>query len=682
MSGENMNNTDKNIVAGIDILPGYSVQSSSRQPHYALVFLDSNGEVINSYEDVSFARLLRLIWEYKPSIIAIDNVFELAEDIDGLKRIINMLPPQTKLVQVTGWGPEAVNIKTIAKKMGLEAHGKLSPLKTAYLAALIASKGGGVVVKLLEEKTKIIVARGRGVSHGGMSFDRYKRSIRAGILNVTKTIKKILDQNGFDYDLVFRKSNGGLEKSVFTVYAPRDKLYGLIKPFKNKSVRLIIKPIYTNKISFENSGFEKVRKGLILGIDPGINTGIAVLDLEGNPLFLHSSKNFDRGEILNIVSSMGTAVIVATDVSHPPDLVKKTASTLNAQLYLPPRDLSNDEKQELINKLLKKYPWLDIQDTHERDALAAAYKAYLSISEKIKQALMKIEDMDLSINKENIKISIARGKSIAEAIEEELEKLLEKEVGEQRIVKEEIIEQQNIENQSRKIEKLINEIKRLRAYIIELENRLKEKDKLIEELMLELKYVKKTVKDDNASDRRIYLLISENRNLRKRLKEKEDALSETYSRVRELEEILEKVVKGEVLAIPHITNLSYHSVNRVVNSATKKNMNYIIIFVDEIMPLDNETIQLLRKHRVALLTKRDYGQLYIDLRVPVVHIENAKFYNEYAFVDKNVLSKIEEQWKRIEEINAEEQYEQVIKLVERYQEERKKKLGVEKLTPY
>lgn len=678
-----MSTTRKNIVAGIDILPGYSAQSSNKQPHYALVLVDLNGNIIDSYEDVSFARLLRLVWEHKPSIIAIDNVFELAENVDGLRRIIDMLPPQTKLVQVTGWGPEAVNVKTIARKMGLEVHGKLSPLKTAYLAALIASKGEGVVVKLLEEKTKIIVTRGRSVGHGGMSYDRYRRSIRAGILNVTKTVKKILDQNGFDYDLVFRKSNGGLEKSIFTVYAPRDKLYGLIKPFKNKSVRLIVKPIYTNKVSFENTGTEKPRKGLIIGIDPGISTGIAVIDLEGTPLFLYSSKNFDRGEILNIVSSMGEAVIVATDVSHPPELVKKTASILNAQLYLPPRDITNDEKHNLINKLLKKYPWLDVQDTHERDALVAAYKAYLSISEKIRQALLKIEDIDLSIDKERIKISIARGKSIAEAIEEEIGKLLNKENTTITTIKDKTVENHNImDDQNRKFEKFINEIKRLRAYIARLENKLKEKDQLIEDLILELKYVKKSTINNDKYSRKINLLINENLSLRKRLKEMEEKLVETHKKYMELGKLLEEIVKGEEIAVPHIANLSYNSVKKIVNTSKIEKSDYNIVYVDEIMPLDNNTIQTLRKYKVAILTKKDYGQLYIDLKVPVVQVKDAKFYDKYAFIKKDILSVVEKQWRKIEEIIAEEKYERVIKLVEEYQEKRKKKLGIEKLTPY
>ncbi|ADI32254.1 DUF460 domain-containing protein [Staphylothermus hellenicus] len=668
-----MSTTRKDIVAGIDILPGYSIRSSNRQPHYALVLVDLDGNIIDSYEDVSFARLLRLVWEHKPSIMAIDNVFELAENVDELRKIVDMLPPQTKLVQVTGWGPEAVNVKTIARKIGLEVHGKLSPLRTAYLSALIASRGEGVVVKLLEEKTKIIVTRGRSVGHGGMSYDRYRRSIRAGILNVTKTVKKILDQNGFDYDLVFRKSNGGLEKSIFTVYAPRDKLYGLIKPFKNKSVRLIVKPVYTNKVSFENAGAEKPRKGLIIGIDPGISTGIAVIDLDGTPLFLHSSKNFDRGEILNIVSSMGEAVIVATDVSHPPELVKKTASILNAQLYLPPRDMANDEKHDLINKLLKKYPWLDIQDTHERDALAAAYKAYLSISEKIKQALLKIEDIDLYINKENIKINIVRGKSIAEAIEEEIEKLLNKKNRSNQITKDKTLENQNtVEDHSRKIKKLINEIKRLRAYIARLENKLKEKDRLIEDLVLELKYVKKSTINNDENSRKINLLIYENKNLRKKLEEMEEKLVETRRKYIELSKLLEEIIRDKEIAVPHIPNLSYNSVRKIINTSKTKNTNHSIIYVDEIMPLDNDTIQILRKYKVAILTEKDYGQLYVDLKVPVIKVKDAKFYDKYAFIKKDVLSLVEKQWREIEEIIAEEQYERVIKLVAEYQEKRKK----------
>jgi predicted RNase H-like nuclease (RuvC/YqgF family) len=677
MSGESMSNTKRIVIAGVDILPRYSVAASNKQPHYALVFLDKeSGKIIESYEDVSFARLLRLVWEYKPEIIAIDNVFELASNLDGLAKIVNILPPNTKIVQVTGWGPEAVNIKSLARKYGIETYGKLSPLKTAYLAALIASKGEGITLKLVEEKTRIIVSRGRSISHGGMSYDRYKRSVRAGILNMTKTIKKILDQHGFDYDLVFRKSSGGLEKSIFTVYAPRDKLYGLIKPFKNKSIRVTIKPVYTNKITFDRNS-EASRRGLILGIDPGIATGIAIVDLDGNPLLTYSSKNLDRGEILNIVSQLGIVVIVATDVSHPPDLVKKIAATLNAQLYVPQKDLSSDEKHELISKIVEKYPWINIQDTHERDALAAAYKAYSSIADKIKQAMSKVDEIDLSLDREKIKINIVRGKSIAEAIEEEIsEKILTNLSNKYENNKDNKQKNVSEEDYLRRIEELTGEINRLKTYISKLRNMIKEKDILIENLVLELKYLRRNNEKTSIEelDRKIYMLEIQSKELRKKLLEKEKTIEDLSREIKQYKEIIYKLMNEDYIAIPLITKLTLNSLSRV--------NKYKMIFVKELYPLDNKVLELLRRERIAIITDKELGDLYRELRVPVIKTNNYIVFENYVLIPKNMIGEAEKLWRVIDEINMREEYEKVIRLIKEYQEERKKKLGVNKLLPY
>jgi predicted RNase H-like nuclease (RuvC/YqgF family) len=677
MSGENMSNIKKGIIAGVDILPGYSVIASNKQPHYALVFLDKgSGRIIESYEDVSFARLLRLVWEYKPEIIAIDNVFELSRDLDGLTKLVNILPPNTKIVQVTGWGPEAVNIKSLAKKYGVETYSKLSPLKTAYLAALIASKGEGITLKLVEKKTRIIVSRGRSISHGGMSYDRYKRSVRAGIPNVTKTIKKILDQHGFDYDLVFRKSSGGLEKSIFTVYASRDKLYGLIKPFKNKSVRVIIKPVYTNKIVF-NKNTETYRKGLILGIDPGISTGIAILDLDGNPLLTYSSKNLDRGEILNIVSPLGIVVIVATDVSHPPDLVKKIAATLNAQLYVPQKDLSSDEKHELINKIMEKYPWINIQDTHERDALVAAYKAYSSIADKIKQAMSKVDEIDLSLDREKIKIDIVRGKSIAEAIEEEIsEKIfanLNKKYEDNRDNKQKNISE---EDYLRRIDELVGEINRLKAYVNKLKNMIKEKDSIIENLVLELKYLKKNNEKISAEElnRRVYMLEIQNKELKKKLLEKDKVIEDLGKEMRQYKEVIHRLISENYVTIPLITKLTLSSLSKV--------NKYKMIFVKELYPLDNRVLEQLRRERIAIITDKDLGDLYRELRIPIIKTKNYIVFENYVLIPRDIIGKVEKIWRIIDEINMHEEYEKVLRLIKKYQEERKKKLGIDRLLPY
>jgi len=656
------------VVVGIDILPGHSLDSRSKQPHYAAVFMRDE-EVFEEYEDISFSRLIRLIWEHKVDIIAVDNVFELARNHNELIRLAHILPPNTRIVQVTGWGPQAVNIKSIAKSMGLDIRGKLTPLKTAYLAALIASRGGGAVVKLLEEKTKIIVSRGRSVSHGGMSFDRYKRSVRAAILSVTKEIRKILDSNGFDYDLVFRKSKGGLEKSIFIVYASRDKLYGLIKPFKNKSVRLTIKPIYKNKFVFEQQ-LEKKHRGLILGLDPGINTGVAVIDLTGAPILLYSSKNMDRSEIINMVSQLGEVVIVATDVHQPPELVKKIAATLNAKIYVPKHNLSTEEKLSIINKLIKRYPWLEIQDSHERDALAAAYKAYTFVKDKLKTIESYLSDLSGDIDKEKIKIKVVKGKSFAEALEEELARYIESSREKVEEVKKK--PQENIMEMEKKyltrIKELTAKIRYYEALVKDLERQLREKERIIEDLKMEIKIRK--LNNDSGEDlrRKIYLLKQELESLRQELEARDRRIELLLDHINKLEDIIVKLDQGEYLLVPKINNLCSSEVLKILNM----NKHYNMVFVEELYPLDIEAINILRENRIAILSSRKYSELYKEIRVPIISAEKIELNRNYVVVPRRVLDEVDNTWRIIDKLNSEDEYRRILKMIKKYQEERRK----------
>lgn len=659
------------IVFGIDILPGYSVDSSNKQPHYALVIL-REGQVYETYEDVSFSRLIRLVWEYKPDILAIDNVFELVRNTNELIEFMKIIPSKTQIIQVTGWGQDQEPLEAIAYKLGIETHGKSSPVKTAFLAAYIAYNGGGAVIKLLEEKTKIIVSRGRSVGHGGMSYDRFKRSIRAGILNVTREIRKILDSNGFDYDLIFKRSKGGLEKSIFIVYASRDKLYGLIKPLKNKSVRVTIKPVYRNKIVFEEKNEKRTLRGLILGIDPGIYTGIAVIDLNGRPLFTYSSKNLDRSEIIGIVSRLGEVVIVATDTRDPPEIVKKISSILNAKLYTPSNDLSTEEKQEIVNKLVKRYKYLEVKNSHIRDALAAAYKAYTWVKDKLENINSRLNEIHMDIDIEKIKINVIKGKSFAEALEEELDKYIEKLHSEKTIDNEVVREEKNevIEKYKNRIEKLRNKISYLEATIRELMKKLEEKDRLIEELRLELKIARKKESSGNYMDRKYYLLKQEVETLSREIEERDKEIDMLRSKIRVLEDILNKLWSGKYIVVPRIKNLCLSNIKRIHGFIREK-----IVYVDELYPIDNEVVNYLKKEGIGVITSRDYGELYKDLRIPVVKTSNIYVLEDKVIVEKNIVDVVEEIWRVIDELDSEDEYKKVLRLIREYQEMRKKKFS-------
>ncbi|MGZ7095706.1 MAG: DUF460 domain-containing protein, partial [Methanobacterium sp.] len=70
-----------------------------------------------------------------------------------------------------------------------------------------------------------------------------------------------------------------------------------------------------NNNSFSNSKIEeKNQKWIIVGFDPGLTVGIAILDLNGNVISSKSFKEISRSEIIKHIISYGKAVLVATDV--------------------------------------------------------------------------------------------------------------------------------------------------------------------------------------------------------------------------------------------------------------------------------------------------------------------------------------------------------------------------------
>jgi len=45
---------------------------------------------------------MRMVWKEKPSLIAVDNIYEIVSDKRDLISFLQKLPANTKLVQVTG----------------------------------------------------------------------------------------------------------------------------------------------------------------------------------------------------------------------------------------------------------------------------------------------------------------------------------------------------------------------------------------------------------------------------------------------------------------------------------------------------------------------------------------------------------------------------------------------------
>ncbi|MFN7106167.1 MAG: DUF460 domain-containing protein, partial [Pyrobaculum sp.] len=206
-----------------------------------------------------------------------------------------------------------------------------------------------------------------------------------------------------------REESGEVTSAKFVVYANRETVRRLIKPKRSLDVAV---SVYSAPARVKEAPAHK--RFLIVGVDPGTVTGLAIITLEGEVLDTVARRGFSRGDVLRYVGQWGVPVLVATDVGEPPEYVRRLATMCGAVLYTPGRDLTSGEKMELVEKA----GWR-VKTSHERDALAAAYRAYLEYRPKFEKISKELGVLDFG-QLEYIKALVVRGYSIAHAVSEAL----------------------------------------------------------------------------------------------------------------------------------------------------------------------------------------------------------------------------------------------------------------------
>jgi len=162
---------------------------------------------------------------------------------------------------------------------------------------------------------------------------------------------------------------------------------------------------------------------LIVGIDPGTTTAIALLDAESDYYHVFSQRNFSLEELCEYIVGYGNPIIVAADVEKAPDLVKKTATIFNARLFSPSEIMSINEKKKITEG--KK-----LSNDHERDALSAALMAkeyYSGLFDKIDDVLENKNLLEISGDVKELIVKREVG-NIEQAIDFLTEKESEKDI--------------------------------------------------------------------------------------------------------------------------------------------------------------------------------------------------------------------------------------------------------------
>lgn len=348
-----------------------------------------------------------------------------------------------------------------------------------------------------------------------------------------------------------------------------------------------------------------MKKPIIVGYDPGTTAAVAVIDTRGNIIFIKSKKGLNKSEIINKITEIGKPIIVAADRRPLPRSVDKLAKTLSSRVFYPTKSLSASEKWELAKEYDKK-----IKNDHERDALAAALKAYKMYSGLFRKTRSTLNSLGLIqfysdvliklISEEAENLTEAIGIVLSEKREEKPKEVVKEVVGtkEKELMK--------------TIEKLQQELQRREKDVLILQ-------KFNENLKNKLNEALDKIKKYESGDKEA---ISRNvRRLKKELKIK-DSIIEQLKMFRKIEN------KG---LIP-ILELNEINVGIVENLHKSFDLKDKVLISDSI-----KDAQILNEYDIkALITSKEIDEKILEkINFPIINIKDIsiKELNDYKVVE-------------------------------------------------
>ena len=493
------------LVYGVDVQSG-DVRGDT--PSFALCVLD--GESIER-TTVTYHKLLRRIQSEEPDLLATDNMYELAADKDDLVRFLKRLPPETRLVQVTG-AERPEPLSRVANRHGVPYDS--NPMAEAEATARLAARNVGQAVRAFADRTTVKVSRGRSIGKGGSSEDRYTRRIHGHVKTEARRVESALEAAGLEYERDVTEKYGGFSNAIFTVEAPVGEIP--VSAGRSGDTRIEIEPVERDGIDFEPLVTRRDR--VFVGIDPGTTTAVGIVDLDGEPLETWSSRTADMAAVIEWIIERGRPVLVAADVTPMPETVEKIRRSFDAAAWTPPTDLPVDEKLHRTREV-------PTENDHERDALAAALFAADAYRDTIQRV---VEKVPRSADREAVVGEVIAKETTVEAV------LEERKTGEATAGDEAEPEPDEPNPEKRRIRDLESQVRRLQDHVEELKGRLDEKDSTIEELQERLSEAKREERTEARSRREVSKLQWENDRLEAELEDERRAREDLEGKLERL----------------------------------------------------------------------------------------------------------------------------------------------------
>ncbi|PSP80761.1 DUF460 domain-containing protein [Halobacteriales archaeon QS_4_69_225] len=497
------------LIFGVDVQSG-DVRGDA--PSYALVATD--GEAMER-DVVSRRKLRRRIRSAEPAIVATDNTYELAEDKGALVAFLRELPSGTKLVQVTGdERPEPLS--RVAARHGVP-YGK-PPMKEAEAAARLAARNVGYEVSAFTDTTEVKVARGRSTGGGGgWSEDRFTRRIHGSVKKAAREVESELEAAGLDFERDVTEKYGGFSQALFEVEATPDEIP--VSARRSGDVRVEIERERRDGIEYRPLATR--RDHVVVGIDPGTTTAVALLDLDGSTLDVYSTRTADTAEVIEWIIEHGRPVVVAADVEPMPETVEKIRRSFDAGGWIPERDLPVDRKLHRT----REEPY---DNDHERDALAAALFAFDDHVDQFERIAARTPPR---LDRGEVIARVVGGDDSVEAV---VDDLTDDDDGDEESTDH---DPRELTAEEKKIKRLKARIDRLEGHIDDLEETVDRKDDRVEELESELSAARREERKEARERREVTRLERENERLKRELAEAETANEELDAKLERLKEL-------------------------------------------------------------------------------------------------------------------------------------------------
>ncbi|MBN2488422.1 MAG: DUF460 domain-containing protein [Methanosarcinaceae archaeon] len=653
------------VIYGVDVAKGSS--RGRELPKYAVAIL-KDGEVTH-HTMVRRHRLLKMLHQDRPELIAIDNIFELAANKKELIRFLERLPKGVKLVQVTG-GVQLTSLIRLAREHGISFN-QFDPNEEAEACARLAGMGVGCEVSLFEDITRIKISRARSLGRGGWSQNRYRRKVHGAVKvksrEIEMILKKAAKERGFTYTTKAVEGFGGYVRCEFTVHARRDDIP--IYHSVSADTQVTLKSVEREKIKYIPLKKTK-RKFTIVGIDPGTTVGIAILSLEGDLLFLKSFRGMSHDDVVRTIAEYGKPVIVATDVTPTPAAVEKIRRRFNAVIGTPGSQMLSEEKISLARPF-------GYANDHERDALAAAlysFKSYKNIFSRIEKKAPGNADLD------RIKMYVIRGETIEDAIEKAADRskistkpsdLLEKTTDTEL--------HKHLEGMGETIKRQNAQIKELQEYINELKDATGSRDKKIEKLESRIKKMRTDAYRVIRKDKEIQIRDRNIVRLETELRNKSKSLKNARNHIKKLKKIRKMEIRGEGIPVKIISSFTKEAIEQTNELYGIKHGD--IVYLEDASGGGTVTASLLIDSgiRAAIVTDELSHAAYdcfFEKNVPLLTNVPIQRADDFAVVDPEVLDSAIRDWEKdAEEMRIAEKQKQLKLLVDEYKSERRRGLA-------